>query len=235
MGALLDRRSKLPRRALATGLAACAHLVVLLLLGWKIPRLIVPSRNDDDSAAIEVTLVRQEPRQPASAPTPTPTPTPPRRPAPPAPAAPPVLTAPSPAAPPLPAPQAVSPAPVPSNTEGSTSQEHLRNALRGLLACSNQTSLHLTSEERAACDRRLAATVPGPGKSLSADELAQFNADKQESILTRKPVKGCLPRLGDHPQPGAGAGSGGLAGAFSGRPHSASATTAGGVGCSWSF
>jgi hypothetical protein len=226
----LKRASNLPRRALATGLAACAHLVVLLLLGWKIPRLIVPTRSEDESPAIEVTLVRSAPRSrtpirpetPHAAPLATPSP--PR-----------VLTAPFPSSPPIAAPAPSAPAPVPSNVEGSANDEHLRSALRGLLGCSSQTTLHLTSEERAACDRRLAAAAPAAvGPQLSAQELAGFNADKQESILTRKPVNGCLPRLGDHKRPG-GAGGGPVPPPPPGAPHSRAATTAVGVGCGWSF
>lgn len=76
-----NETANLPRRALATGLAACAHLLVLLLLGWKIPRLAVAVPAEERASAIELTLLRPvrprsrasaKPARPAMAPSPAP-------------------------------------------------------------------------------------------------------------------------------------------------------------------
>lgn len=209
---------------MATGLAACAHLVVLLLLGWKVPRLVVPSRSEDTSPTLELTLMRPERRPPAE-------PEPESRPAPAPPAASArALTRPAVQAPPANPPTPTIPAPVPPNVETNPQGDTLRNALRGLIGCSAMAS-RLTQEEREACGRRLASATPAPvGKSYSAEELAQFDRDKQESIFTRKPHDECLPRLGDHPRaamPGGAPAPGG--------PRGRAASTAVGVGCAKSF
>jgi hypothetical protein len=65
MGPRLQKRSNLPRHAWAMGVAACAHLLALLLLGWRIPKIAAPEQAEDQGAAIEVTLVRPQARPPA--------------------------------------------------------------------------------------------------------------------------------------------------------------------------
>ena len=93
------------------------------------------------------------------------------------------------------------------------------------MGCADPAAYHLDSEERAACERRRAAANPAPvGPQFSAAEIEQFNADKREPLLVRKPHNGCLPRLADRPAPMAPPRPGPLAG-----------TTTGGVGCAWSF
>jgi hypothetical protein len=222
----LNSSSNLPRRALATGVAACAHLVVLLLLGWKIPRLVIPSPTEDGNPAIELSLIRPEirlrgrspPARARSAPSA-------------AAAAARILTAPAPRAPPASPPAEATPAPVPPNLETNPDGDNVRKALRGLLSCTSVMAGGLSREERETCDRRLASAQPAPvAKSYSSDEVARFNSDKQESILTRKPVNGCLPRLGDHPRPAIPGGA-----PAPGGPKGRAASTAVGVGCGWSF
>ena len=213
--------SNLPRRLLATGLAVCAHAVVLLLLGWRIPRLVVALPAGPQIRAMEITLLRPPQR---------PRPRPAAKPARSAPLAPNVtpriLTTATPGAPAATPPAPSAPAPTPPTIDANAGEEHLRNALRGLTGCGDPSTYRLSHEERAACDQRLAAAKPGViGSPLSAEELNQFDPPKQESILTRKPHNGCLPRLGDHPAIGPGGGRGQATGG----------TTAVGVGCGWSF
>lgn len=203
--------------------------MVLLLLGWKVPRLVVPARTEDDNPTIELTLVspdhlRTVPPATAKARVAASVHREAAR----------VLSAPAPAAPVSTAPQS-SPAPVPPNLETSPDNDHIRNALRGLIGCSAATAYRLTREERETCDRQLAAAKPAPvGPPYTPAEVAAFNGDKKESILTRKPVNDCLPRLGDHAREGP-AGAQGMAQSSGGRSHSRAATTAVGVGCGWSF
>lgn len=118
------------------------------------------------------------------------------------------------------------PAPAPPTADANLADDHLRNALRGLTGCSDPSAYRLSHEERAKCDQRLATTKPAPvGSQVSAEEMAQFDPPKQESILTRKPHNGCLPRLGDHPAMNPG-----------GRQRQPTGgTTAVGIGCGWSF
>ncbi len=56
------KNRNLPRQALATGLAACAHLLVLLLMGWKVPRLALAGPAEDRAPPIEITLFRSATR-----------------------------------------------------------------------------------------------------------------------------------------------------------------------------
>lgn len=207
----MTKRSNLPRRALATVLAVCAHLAALLALGWRIPKM-AEERQADILPPIEVALVRPpKPVQPAA---PSPARAARARPpqsAPPAPSPnplPPVLTQPAPTAPPAVAPP------------GS---ENFRSALRGLVGCSDPEVYHLNREERAACDQRLAAAKPGPAvPRYTAEEVAAFNTNK-ESIFTRKPHNECLPHIGNLPAASAAARS------------SSAATTAIGIACEWDF
>lgn len=218
MGPRLRKRSNLPRRAWSMGLAACAHLLALLLLGWRIPKLAAPSETEDHSAAIEVTLVRPQarPRTQAAAASPRPAPSAPR-------ASPRVLVAPTPGAPALSAPVQSLPTPAPS--EAAADGRRLQDALRGAVGCTDPEVYHLSREQRAACDRRLAAAKPAPvGRQFSAEELAQFDAEnKYDPILVRKPHNGCLPRVGDTPAAGAGVAA------------RSGASTTQGINCAWSF
>jgi hypothetical protein len=220
----LKTRSNLPRRALATALALCAHLMALLLLGWRIPRLAAPEPADDHGPAVEVTLLRppSPPRDiPAkaaaralkSSPRPV--------------ASPRVLVAPTPEAPPLAAPDQKPPAPPPA--DNSLDNPRLRDALRGGVGCADPAAYHLSREERAACDQRLAAARPAPvGPQFRAEELAQFDAENRyDPIVVRKPHNGCLPRVGAIPPPG-----------NPGTPPRAArsgASTTLGLNCAWSF
>jgi hypothetical protein len=209
---------------LATGLAACAHLLVLLLLGWKIPRFALPARRDD-GPVVQVTLLRPEippPRETVSGKT---KPEPPSAPSPPAR----VLTAPAPQAPltaitPRPPPQGT-PAPVPPTVETSPDADRLRSALSGLVGCTGALADHLSHEEREACARRLAAAKPAPtGPLYTAKEAAGFDPNPaRESIFVRKPHNGCLPHIGNRPAP---PGAGAVA-------ASGLATTELGLGCAW--
>jgi hypothetical protein len=202
------------RLAPAAALAALAHLLAFLALGWRIPTL-APKREEDLVPPLQVTLVRPprpvSPAVPARAraapvripqaapPAPSPSPLPP------------VLTQPA-------------PAPAAPQPEAAPDGERFRSALRGLTGCSDPAAYRLSREERAACDQRLAAARPAPvGPQYSSEALAQFNADKQESIFTRKPHNGCLPHIGDRPAGAAGAGG-----------RSGSSTTFG-PSCAWSF
>jgi acetyl esterase/lipase len=207
----LKRRSRQSRRVLVMGLSACAHLIVLLALGRRIPWAPTLAEGPQDPPML-VTILRPPPAtKPRALPeTVRAAPTPAASPTTPAPSVvpPPLLTQPAPNAP---------------LTAPPTDNEQFRSALRGLVGCSDPSSYRLSREERAGCDRRLAAAKPAPvAKQFSAQELALFNADKQESILVRKPHNGCLPRLGDRPAPAAAAAPAG-------------ATTTVGLGCSWSL
>jgi hypothetical protein len=206
-------------------LALAAHLLVLLLLGWKIPRLAVRSRKDD-GPIVQVTLLRPEtpPGRPTSpertAPAPSSTPAASAR----------VLTAPAAQAPlttvtPQAAPKAA-PAPLAPNLETSPDGDRLRNALRGLIGCTGALGDRLSREEREACARKLAAAKPAPtGPLYSPREAAAFNTNPaKESIFVRKPHNECLPHIGN--LPAAGGAPAGVSGA---------ATTAFGIACEWDF
>jgi hypothetical protein len=215
----LRKRSNLPRRAWATVLASCAHLLALLFLGWRIPKVAEREPASDRSAAVEVTLVR-----PSARPRARPTAEAPR----PAPSAPPsasprVLIAPTPGAPPLTAPEPAPPAPPDAGAKAD--DQRVQNTLRGLVGCADTAAYRLTREERAACDQRLAAATPAPvGKPYSAEELAQFDAENRyDPILARRPHNGCLPGAGDRPASDAHVSARG------------GATTAFGLRCAWSF
>jgi hypothetical protein len=56
----LQKRTNLPRRAWAMGVATCAHLLALLALGWRIPKVTTPEHAEEQSAAVEVILVRPQ-------------------------------------------------------------------------------------------------------------------------------------------------------------------------------
>jgi hypothetical protein len=203
---------------MATGPAACAHLLVLLLLGWKIPRFVVPSRRDD-GPAVQVTLLRPEiplrrgpaPDRTRSAPSPLA-------------ASARVLTAPARQAPlttitPPVAPQ-VTPAPVPPTVETSPDADRVRSALRGLIGCTGALAKTLSHAERAACDKKLAAAKPAAvGPLYTAKEAKAFETPK-DSIFVRKPHNECLPHIG--------------AGRGQPRTSSAGATTFG-LACEWDF
>jgi hypothetical protein len=225
-----------PRQALATGLAACAHLLVLLLMGWKVPRLALVGPAEERSGAISITLFRPAARPRPRSRTPA-TPASPSR----ARAAPGVLTAPTPGAPtpgaPTPgAPTPGAPIPVAPPPQAPTAEqaqpdiaadrdrERLGSVLRGLTGCADPSSYRLSREERAACDRRLAAAPPAPvQRQFDPKEVEQFNSDRQESIFTRKPHNGCLPGIGDRPAAAAGVQA------------KSGATTTFGPRCRWSF
>jgi hypothetical protein len=212
---------------LATGLVACAHLLVLLLLGWEIPALVEPSRRDN-GPVLEITLMppsirlRREPAPEKPAP------------APPAASAR-VLTQPAPqplaavATPekPSPAPPQAIPAPVPPNLETNPGSDNVRNALRGLIGCTGALAARLSHEEREACDRKLAAAVPAAvGPLYSPKEAEAFNSNPtKESIFVRKPHNECLPHIGNMPTP-PGAGAVAVSGAK---------TTGFGIACARSF
>ena len=221
MGPRLQKRSNLPRHAWAMGLAACAHLLAFLLLGWRIPKLAVP--DEDRSPALEVTLVRPQilPRERSTAAPTGPAPSAPRpssR----------VLTTPTPGAPALSAPAQSPPIQSPpASTEAAPDNRQLQGALQGLVGCSDPKAFGLTREQREACDHRLASATPAPvGRSYSTEELAQFEAGrKYDPILVRKPHNGCLPRLADRATPSLGPPP----------PTRSGATTAFGIGCAWSF
>ena len=207
------------RRVGAVVLAVGAHLLALFLLGWRIPRVAAPS-SEDHNVAMEAILMRPQSRtriRPgAKAPAPGPSaPRPVAR----------VLITPTPGAPMLSAP--VQSPPGPSQAEASPDVQNLRNALRGLTGCAGPAAYRLSPEERAACDQRLASAKPAPvGPQFSAEELAEFNADKQDSILVRKPHNGCLPRLADRPLVKADGPP---------PPNRSGATTTFGLGCARSF
>jgi hypothetical protein len=211
---LNNNGSNLPRRLLATGLATCAHLVVLLLLGWKVPRLVVAAPGPE-AGVMEIALMRP-PQRPRPRPAAKPARSAPSAPAP----APRVLTAPTPGAPTLIAPIPSTPAPATPNADSNLGEDHVRDALRGLTGCSDPSAYRLSHEERAKCDQRLAAAKPAPiGSQLSAEEMAQFDPPKQPPIFVRKPHNGCLPRVGDTPSP----------------VGSNAQTTTFGLACGWSF
>lgn len=65
MGPRLRKRSNLPRRAWAIGLAACAHLLALLALGWRIPKS-PPPLAPDILPPLELQLLRPPPAAPAA-------------------------------------------------------------------------------------------------------------------------------------------------------------------------
>jgi hypothetical protein len=200
-------------------LALAAHLLVVLLLGWKIPRLVVRTRKDD-GPVVQVTLLRPmvplrrltspERTAPASSSTPG--------------ASARVLTAPAPQAPlanvtPQATPQ-LAPSPVPPNLETSPDGDRVRSALRGLIGCTGALGKGLSHVEREECDRKLAAAKPAPtGPLYTAKEAKAFETPK-DSIFVRKPHNECLPHIG------AGRGQPGTS--------SAGATTFG-LDCEWDF
>jgi hypothetical protein len=214
------KHANLSRLAWATVLAVCVHLMALMLMGWRIPRLAASSSIEDENVAVEVILVRPPvpPRVPFRAKGPGSALSAPRAPAR-------VLITPTPGAPAMSAP--VQSPPGPSPAEASRDAQNLRNVLRGLVGCADPAASGLSREERAACDQRLAAAKPVPvGPQFSAQELSEFNADKTyDPLLVRKPHNGCLPRLADTPRPDH----------VPPRPTRSGAGTTYGGGCAWSF
>jgi hypothetical protein len=198
----------------AAALAALAHLMALLALGGRAP-VLVQKREPDLAPPLQITLMRPpRPARPAAPASRT------------APIRPPPAAAPSPSSSPPP-PMLTQPAPTAPSAaaqpEAAPDGEPFRSALRGLLGCSDSAAYHLNHDERAACDQRLAAAKPAPvGPEFSAAEQAQFNADKQESMFTRKAHNGCLPHIGDRK---AAAPVGGRSGS----------STTFGPSCAWSF
>jgi hypothetical protein len=222
MGPRLHKRSNLARHVWAMSVAACAHLLAFLLLGWRIPKLAVPEYVEQPSAAIELILVRPQvrPRERTKTVASAPTRSAPI-------ASPRVLIAPIRGAPALPAPVIGPPA---------------ASVAEGPPDCATEDLPLLTDAEKARCrnafdadrerrlardaDRRLAAAKSAPlPRSYGAEELAQFEAEnKYDPVVVRKPHNGCLPRLADRP-PGGNAAP----------PTRSGSSTAFGVGCAWSF
>jgi hypothetical protein len=219
MGPRLQKHSNLPRHAWAMGVAAFAHLLALLLLGWRIPKLAAPPPIEERSATVEVTLIRPQarprvrPRTPAAGPS---------RSAPRASSR--VLITPTPSAPALSAPVQSPPAPPEAAPDG----QHLQNALRGLVGCSDPKAYGLTREQREACDQRLASAEPAPlSRPHDTEALAQYEAEnKYDPILVRKAHNNCLPRVADRPA---------VTGGGPPPPTRAGATTAFGLSCARSF
>jgi hypothetical protein len=209
--------SNLPRRALATVLAACAHLVVLLLLGWKVPRIAVQAQARDEAPTIELFLVRPEPPPRKLPPTQSPKPAPPAAPTS---AAPRIVNIPTPEAPLVSAPK-----PVPPVADADAEGDRVRNALRGLLGCTSATA-RLTEEEQRACHQRLAEAKPAPvGPLYTAKEAEAFDNPKyKDSIFVRKPHNECLPHIGSLPPAGG-----------TPAPVSGAKSTGFGIACAWSF
>jgi hypothetical protein len=205
---VLTARGPIRRRraALAGGLAIGAHLLVLLALGWRAPK-VEPRFAGDVLPPMALFLVRPTARRRE----PTPTQAAKAAPSPPA-AAPRVLNIPAPAAPLVSAPKPAQP-----NADADLQGEQLRGALRGLLGCT--LAAHRSPEEQQACDQRLAKARPAQvGPIYSAREAAAFNENK-ESIFTRKPHNECLPHVGNTDTPG-GASAG---------------STTFGLACEWDF
>ena len=219
------KHASLSRRAWATVLAACVHLLALAFMGWRIPRPPARFPGENDNPTMEVTLVRPPilPHVRTVAQAPRPGPTTPG-------ASARVLVRPAPGAPALgalPSPPAPVPVePMPDDRTLKTAQ-NLRNALRGLVGCADPAANHLSPEEQAACNQRLGAARPAPvGPQFSAQEMEQFNAGKTyDPLLVRRPHNGCLPRLADTPRPDHAPP----------RPMRSGAGTTAGAGCSVSF
>jgi hypothetical protein len=196
-------------------LVLLAHGVVLWSMAHRIPRIGAVYQPVDDSRAVEVDL-ELEPRRERPA-----TSTPSRRPAQAAPAP---ASAPRPSTPPPPAEAAIPLPPASQPKIDAGKDEGVRRALRQVLACGSPDTSGLTRDQQTDCFRKARPSGPLP-QPFDPHEIAAFQADApRDPILVRKPTNGCLPRLADRASP--------LAARMGGR---AGATTAGGVGCNWSF
>jgi hypothetical protein len=129
---------KRKRAALAAALAAGLHLLTLLALGWRIPKVATPEPADDRTPPLEVTLVRPQrvERAPAEASPLQPAPSPP------APAAR-VLVSPAPGAPALSAPEQAPP----QVSAQATEPRH----------CAPEDLVLLTEAEKARCRNEIDA------------------------------------------------------------------------------
>lgn len=92
---------------------------------------------------------------------------------------------------------------------GLPEDERIRKALRGRLGCNRATLLDLTAEERARCERQLAAGDARDPQRLDLDPRGDYARDS-EPVLSRRPKNGCRVRaagdrgaMGEH---GAAAG-----------------------------
>ena len=181
-----------------SGVAASLTIHGLLAIGLVLAiKIQSPPVNAPAIVVQLVTLLAPQPapvqaprnkaKRPAGKP-PKPEPAPPSAPA----VAPPSLP-PPPETIPIPAPPAAPPpapgAPPDANMAG------LRNALRGIVGCADRDALHLTSAERAACDRKAYAggndAAPLP-LNIDPEKTARWAADQErERELDRKPFVAC--------------------------------------------
>ena len=183
-----DRRTGGSRRrgvALAIALAAHAAMFTALVSRFESPRRVYAPTVMD----VELVVPRLLERPP---PSPRRLPQAVRPPA--APQAPPILhqpaaqTSPDPSALPPPAPGPV--------VDG----EGVRQALRGLVGCSQAGLLGLSEAERQRCQDRLARVPGGDTRSAQierdlARRAAAAKGPEKEGVLARTPHNGCVPRV----------------------------------------
>ncbi len=194
-------------------LAVGLHLLILIGLGLTVARLDMRTRGEEAANAMSVTMVRLPPLagRPDAAPLGKVR----------------LRTEPLPVNPLPPVPMAPTPStPAPEGLVTKPDAEALQKTLRGLVGCAESAGYRLSAQEQAHCDRRSGAPAP-VAVQIDARAQAAFEADstRQEALVVRKPVNGCLPRAGNRPS----------AIAQAGRGASMAAQTTGGVGCAWSF
>lgn len=190
-------------RAWAVVFAACAHVIALLYLGWRVPDLAIPPSNEDREAAIEVTLVRPAVR-PRAAPRAGP-----RRPAPSAPPAQArVLVAPAPdaTAPNAPEERPQAQAEIGANGRGQDAAgPGLLPSLSGRMGCDDPPGQRLTSDQRQTCENnaaRLAEETNRLALNISADKKAAYD----RYVYCAKLHKGAIPSPSDNRGLGAAGG-----------------------------
>jgi hypothetical protein len=191
----LKKGSNRPDRAWAVALAACGHVMALMWLGWRVPRLAVPP-SEDRRAAIEVTLVRPpvparaRPRAEASRPAPSAPSA--RAPIPlvPAPAAPPEQSA------PVESPQAQAQA-SPEGQDLAAPHPGLLPSLSGRLGCDDPPGQRLTSEQRQTCYNN-AARLAEETRPLAHDIPADKQAAYDHYVFCAKLHRGPMPAPSDN-------------------------------------
>ena len=159
-----QKRSNLPRRAWAIGVAACAHLLMLLALGWRIPRIVEPRSAGENNAAVEVTLVRPLARPRSKAAPAGPAQSAPR-------ASSRVLIAPTPGALPLSAPVQGPPAPA---------------LAQGPADCAPEDLPLLTDAESARCRNEIDADNERRRSRAAQDRAARQVAEAERGPLSRR-------------------------------------------------
>ena len=176
----MGARTRSAGRGAAIGASVLAHASFLAAIAWRLGA--TASYPETPVINVELTPLRRERPQPATAPKPE--------------ISRPSLHIPPPSAVSPPPASPVAPAPL---ADGRTAE--LQRTLRGALGCRNAALLGLTPEERRACEARMAAIRRDARPvRLDLDPRGRFAGDA-EPYLARKPKDGCKLRAAGDADP----------------------------------